>query len=795
MTGDEGKSREELLAELAALRKELDRMRQDAFSSGPMLDNHILLQALELNPHPLYIKDGSGRYSFVNSALSEALGIPKEELLGKTVEEIPSLPESLRGILATADAEVLQSGKPLHLPELEYRAQDGSRRILEIWKIPLLDQDGNLAGKLGTSIDIAQSRYFTELEDQRRLLQTVFDAIPHDMYVIDRKDVVVMANAAIGESFNLNATHFLGKTLAQSGVYSDSQLEVAASAHREVLKTGQVLHMPRVEVTNRRGAVIYINLIKVPLYDREGEITGILSMSENVSELVSAEQALQKSETNLNHAQRIAKMGSWEVDPISNHVSISREGARIFGMDPDDYPTKVEPYLNRIHPDDQERVRPMFSEVLKSKSGFQVEYRILHDDHSERILSQEVEVVRNPEGRAVSLVGTMLDITERRHMENQWLRAQKMDAIAHLTGGFAHEFNNILQTILGYAQLALGATPSDDPRKFQLDRILSASGKATSLVNYLLGFGRRQLLMPRVMQFQEPLSDMLSMLGQGFGDRMKLVARIQSDLKPIRVDESAMEHVVTNLALNARDAMPEGGTLEVSAENKFLDQDFCAQHFWAREGEFVCLTFQDNGQGMSEAVQERMFEPFFSTKESQQGTGLGLAMVQGVIEQHNGLIRIDSTPGEGTTVQVYLPVAQSGAVAETYDKEAVLLEGMTVLLAEDEPAVQHLTGEMIRNWGCEVIVCSDGQMAVTRFGEHSGRIDLLVLDAVMPRLSGEEVLRHIRALRPDLPVILMSGTEFTGGGDEIQMSQNCISLRKPFREETLREAATLLLKV
>jgi PAS domain S-box-containing protein len=372
----------------------------------------------------------------------------------------------------------------------------------------------------------------------------------------------------------------------------------------------------------------------------------------------------------------------------------------------------------------------------------------------------EAEVGLTPielEGRPL-LIGVVRDITERRALEEQLRQAQKMEAVGRLAGGVAHDFNNLLTVIKGYTELALLELAGRSPRE-PLEEVARAAERASSLTRQLLAFSRKQILEPALLDPNAIVAEMDRMLRRLIGEHIELMTVATTGVWPVYADRSQVEQVVLNLALNGRDAMPEGGRLTIETANAELDEPYVRQHADVRAGSYVVLAVSDTGTGISAEARAHIFEPFFTTKERGKGTGLGLSTVYGIVKQSGGHVTFYSEPGRGTTFRVYLPAANraEGVQARRPVAGDECRGHETVLLVEDDPAVRGLASKLLERWGYRVLVAPGGAEAIERSRAEAGPIDLLLTDVVMPRIGGREVADQLVRERPGLKVLFMSG--------------------------------------
>jgi two-component system cell cycle sensor histidine kinase/response regulator CckA len=386
---------------------------------------------------------------------------------------------------------------------------------------------------------------------------------------------------------------------------------------------------------------------------------------------------------------------------------------------------------------------------------------------------------------AVAIKGRRADEVQT-HLEDQLRQSQKMEAVGRLAGGVAHDFNNLLMVIRGRSELLLHHVKEGEPLRRHVALIRETAERAVALTQQLLTFSRKGVLRPQVVDLNAVVAGMAAMLRRLIGEHIELVVRPGAELWHIEADPGQLEQVVMNLAVNARDAMPEGGRLTVEIANTRLDEEFARTHTGAHTGDYVMLAVGDSGVGMDARTRAHLFEPFFTTKRSGEGTGLGLAMVYGIVKQHRGYVTVDSEAGEGALFTIYFP--RSSAVPEPPARPApgaaIAGGSETVLLVEDEESVRDLVREMLQAKGYTVIEARHGAHALVVADEHRGPLHLLLTDVVMPQMGGRELARRLRAARPDLQVLYMSG--YLGDvtppqGFEIGLQL----LAKPFTAEAL----------
>jgi len=352
------------------------------------------------------------------------------------------------------------------------------------------------------------------------------------------------------------------------------------------------------------------------------------------------------------------------------------------------------------------------------------------------------------------------DITERKQLEGQLRQAQKMDAIGQLAGGIAHDFNNILTAIVGYASIMQLKLPGDSPLKRHAEQIVATSERGSSLTKGLLAFSRKQGSNPGVVDLNEIINRVHQLLLRLISEDIHLEINLEHKVLPVLVDSGQIEQVLMNLSTNARDAMPHGGSVVITTETVTLDSDFIIARGFGQPGRYVLLTFADSGDGMDADVVKHIFEPFYTTKDLGRGTGLGLSIIYGIIKEHKGYIVCHSTIGLGTIFQIYLPLLDSAPAAglEKVEEKSADVQGKScILLAEDNETTRMFGREILEEFGYFVVEAVDGEEALEKFREQAGRISLVILDVIMPKMNGREVYDEIQRVDPGMPMLFCSG--------------------------------------
>jgi len=440
------------------------------------------------------------------------------------------------------------------------------------------------------------------------------------------------------------------------------------------------------------------------------------------------------------------------------------------------------------HPDDLETDLSLIRRTLAGElSTYTREKRYIRKDGTITWVNLTVKLVYNSLGQPDYFITVVEDINERKQLEMQLLQSQKIESIGRLAGGIAHDFNNLLTVMIGNIALARESLPADAPVQSDLSEVEKAAARAADLTRQLLAFARKQMLVPRVLVLNEILLDTKTLLSRLLGEHIELVTQPALDLGRVKADSSQIEQVLVNLAVNARDAMPNGGRLTIETQNVVLDGAYAGSHMSVIAGAYVMLAVTDTGFGMPPEVKAHLFEPFFTTKAPGQGSGLGLAICYGIIKQHGGNIWVYSEVGVGTTFKIYLPRVE--AATETPPQPAAELRlptgTETVLLVEDEDALRPVAARMLRSLEYIVLTASNGAEALRVAAAHPGSIDLALLDVVMPEGGGKELADHLVRIIPRLKVLFMSGYTDTAIVQQGWLDEGVAFLQKPFSPEAL----------
>jgi PAS domain S-box-containing protein len=518
----------------------------------------------------------------------------------------------------------------------------------------------------------------------------------------------------------------------------------------------------------------------------DGRLTAVWGTQRDVTQQRHHEETARAARDHLTAMVEGSPLPIVGVAPGGEVMTWNRAAETVFGWTAEE---AVGRRLLCVPPEKQAEFDEFRSHVLQGHSFTGRETVRLRKDGSRIDVSISTAALHDAQGRAIGLVATYVDISGRkraeealRHSQEQLRQAQKMEAVGRLAGGVAHDFNNLLSAILSYSEMVLADLPDPHPSRDDVEQIRQAGLRAAELTHQLLAFSRRQLLQPRTINLNTVVAGVDRMLRRVIGEDIVLRTELTPDLGFARADAGQLEQVLMNLAVNARDAMPSGGMLTLTTANTEVRDADRAGSPELPAGRYVTLSVADTGAGMTPDVQERIFEPFFTTKGPGHGTGLGLSMVYGIVIQSGGHVFVASAPGVGSTFTIYLPAHAADAEAAATPPALPAVHGgsETVLLVEDEDLVRQLTREILRRNGYRVLEACDGMAALALLREHTGPIDLLLTDVVMPRMSGHELVEHARPLRPGMRILYVSGYSEEAIARQGQLTEGIELLAKPF---------------
>jgi two-component system cell cycle sensor histidine kinase/response regulator CckA len=544
----------------------------------------------------------------------------------------------------------------------------------------------------------------------------------------------------------------------------------------------------RLRLRHRNGGWRVLDISASRFVDDNSTDVFVVLNLRDVTDVVTATEALRENERRLALAFEAASMGVAEFHFATGRVVFSTGFVRLLGYEPGTVPHTWEWFLEHVHAEDRSAVQSAFEIATAGEAIEEIQYRVVQRDGTVRWWSGRARIVAEGGMAPARVIGFVTDITERKILEEQMRHALKLEAIGRLAGGVAHDFNNLLTVITGYAETLAAAIEPSDPKLADVGEIRRAAERAAVLTQQLLAFSRKQVLRPEVVDASEIVRDVAGMIARLIGSGIELTVAVGDEPRRVTADRGQIEQVLLNLAVNARDAMPDGGVLELKTQLVTVTERDAERLYPMRPGRYVMLSVVDTGTGMTPEVRARAFEPFFTTKGPGEGTGIGLASVYGIVKQSGGFVFIDSELGRGSRFDIYLPHTEAPVhAAQETAGAAAPDEATTLLLVEDYRPVRDLARKVLTRHGYRVLTAPSAEEALTLAREFAGRIDVLVTDIVMPGLSGQELVRRLRDVRPGVATIYMSGyTGDTLDGLGLQ-DQGAEFLQKPFTPASLAQ--------
>jgi PAS domain S-box-containing protein len=679
---------------------------------------------LEQAADGIFLLDENGNFLMANSEICEMLGYADNELL--TLSILDTYPQGLRDV-GKARLGAIKSGEKLHF-ERAMKRKDGSVFPVEMSARRLAD--GTMQGIAHEITE--RKRGESELALERSLLSALMANIPDFIYFKDAESRFIRNSSAHAKIFGLNdASEVIGKT--DMNFFSEEHARQAYEDEQRIIGTGEpILNVEEKETWPNRPDT-WVLTTKMPLRDQEGNIIGTFGISRDITERKRAEE----------HIMSLARFPDESPHPV---MRVTPDGSVI-------YANKASEPLSSSWAGGVDRKIPgeyLNAVTLAWGTGEKKEIEV-----REASRTYAITIVPFSDAGYINLYGR--DVTEEKTLAERLMQAQKIEAIGQLTGGVAHDFNNVLQVITGYCEVLKQRLPKENQN--YVAEITKAAQRAAALTAQLLAFSRKQILRPRVVDTKDLIRSMQMMLERVIGEDIELRTFIDPNTGNFLADLGQMEQVLLNLTVNARDAMPSGGKLTIETTNRTFDEVYVRDHPGAKAGQYVRIAVSDTGVGMDRETLSRIYEPFFTTKDRGKGTGLGLSTVYGIVKQSEGYINCYSEIGKGTTFTIYLPLTPEEA-----DKPLVAASGTaaprgteTILLVDDDSAVRSVARIALEEAGYVIIEASGGEEALSDVLARNITVALLVTDVVMPRMSGKELARKLEEMCPDVRVLYASG--------------------------------------
>ena len=679
-----------------------------------------------------------------------------------------------------------ESEKALHGEAVSTTAEWNGRSF-DVHIEPLRDQDGTITGTIGIALDVTERRESERAAAQYfELLRTIVESAPVAIVVLDDEGRVSLWNRSAERMFGWHSSEVIGRRPPHVPAEMRADFE---QGRRRVRYEGKTQRVGGRRVT-KDGRMLDVVVTVSPVYGADGRYHGTMGIVEDVTQQRLSEERQQRLTAIIEASPDF--VATFDVERRT--LFVNQAGREMIGLEPtiDVRATTLDQFCA---PGTIETLKRSALPLALAEGTWSGEVTLRRISGGEVLAWLTVVAHRGSDGDLAFISAVAQDISQRRYLEEQLRQSQKMEAVGRLAGGVAHDFNNLLTAIAGHTELLLEDLGEDAAIRGDIEEVLHAVGRASALTRQLLAFSRRQVLQPKLLDVNQVIGDLGRLLRRLIGPDVRLDTALKPDVGRVRADRGQIEQVLMNLLVNARDALPEGGIVELRTAPLEVSDDSAEYRQGVEPGSYVEIAVADNGIGMSEALVSRIFEPFFTTKEQGKGTGLGLPTVFGIVSQSGGHVLVESEPDAGSTFRVLLPRVDDGFDEETgeviVDQDTGGSE--TVLLVEDEAAVRRLGCRILERRGYNVVEAESGAAAVRLFERLAPGIDVLVTDVVMPEMSGSELARRLRAMKPSLPVLFISGYTADAIAQNGELGAGTAFLEKPFTPDALTQKVRDLL--
>jgi PAS domain S-box-containing protein len=731
----------------------------------------------------LLVIDSDYRVTDVNNAMLITTGQTREEVIGRRCYEVThghNEPCDRNGVECPL-REVLETGETRSC-EHRHVGVGGETKWVEVLLSPLRDARGNVTHVIETVRDLSEVISARDaLAESVRHWEETFDAIEDMVCIVDGDLKIIRASGAMRRAFG--GRKVVGEHCCR--LFHDSNGHVAQCPGRRAALSSQT---SRVEVAAEGLGGRWLDICVYPIRDEEGRVEHLVHVARDVTERKHARQELMRERRFSNAVIETAGALIVVLDKSGRIVRFNKACEQTTGYSAEEVKGRGIWEL-LIPPDEREDVRRVFRELRQSASFSAYENHWMTRDGGQRLISWTNTRLLDDDGQVRWVIATGLDVTEQRQLEAQLARAAKLEAVGQLAGGIAHDFNNLLTAILGYVDLNVASLQEGTQLHEDLMQVRDAAKRASELTRQLLTFSRQQPGEQKLIDLNSTVEEICRMLRHLIEEDIEIKVITWDSALTVRADAAQIGQVLMNLAVNARDAMPKGGTLTIRTSPIEIDPEQGAAQSGLGAGAYAQLVVEDTGTGMDAEVRERIYDPFFTTKEVGQGTGLGLSTVYGIVEQHVGHIECISEPEAGTRFAIYLPLVEDGEPAEPTHSDLGLKFGgdETILLVEDEEEIRTLAARALRDFGYCVLTAADGAEALELLGRANGGVDLLLTDVVMPGMDGPSLAGRVQEACPGARLLFMTGyarrrTDQAGGAFAGRQT-----LSKPFTAPRLAE--------
>lgn len=692
--------------------------------------------------------------------------------------------------------ECLATGGPVWI---EYRRQSKSGDWVWIrseGKIVERDSDGKPLRMTGIHMDISDRKHAeARIAESEARFRATFEQAAVGIGHVGPDGHWLKVNQRLCDMLGYTREELLSKSFQE--ITHPDDLEADAHLVEQMLRKEVENSAIEKRYFHKDGSTIYTNLTASLVWKEDDTPDYFIMVIEDVSARKEVENSLFDSERSLRRAQATAHIGSWRYD-MDAKMTWSDETYRVFDVSLSDFVPTMESFLKLVHPDDRPSVQGWIENVMHKGKGGELVFRAIRPDGVIEYISGQLELINNEAGEPDYLTGTFQDISDRLLLEEQFHQAQKMEALGTLVGGIAHDFNNILAGMIGNVYLVKARVKELPDAVEKLEVVEKLSFRAAELIRQLLTFARKDRVVMKTLPLVPFVKETMKFLRSTMPENIAMNLEVKDDPGMVVGDITQLHQVMMNIINNARDAVEDvkHPEIHITLDVTHPDSDSKPLFKDAEQRSYAHLTIKDNGSGIAKHVLEHVFEPFFTTKEVGKGTGLGLAMVFGAIQSHHGFIEANSKAGKGTTIHIYLPVEEGEAdMTHVIESEETLTgHGETILLVDDDKGILETGREVLEAIGYHVLVAADGEEAVKMFTAHQSDIALIIMDLVMPKMSGTSAAEKIREMDPDMKIIFCTGYDKDNALPKGKALEDVVVISKPYNIEELSQAIHQALK-
>ena len=641
--------------------------------------------------------------------------------------------------------------------------------------------DGRARRMIGTNVNVTErKRTLDELRKYQQEQKVIFDSVPAMIWFKNTDNRILRLNKMAAEVLAISATEVEGKSTydhypAESAKYHADDLEVIRSGNPK-FGIEEILHL-------ENGEHRWVKTDKIPYRDADGNITGVIVFAVDITERKRFEESLRRSEAEYRSLVQGATFGIYRSNAAGKFIAVNEALVKMLGYDSAAELLAVD-IARDIYVDPNVRGR-LIAENRNAEQANNIEVEWKRKDGTKIIVRLNWRILRDEQGQPQYFEGIAENVTERRLLEDQLRQSQKMEAVGQLAGGIAHDFNNLLTVIRGYTELSADRLQENDPERENVQKVLQAADRASLLTQQLLAFSRKQVLSPKVLDLNHFVAETCKLLPRLLRENIEMTLITTGRSERVNVDPGQLSQVIINLAINARDAMPQGGKLHIETAKFEVDEHHQGV---VPRGHYAVITVRDTGSGMDTETQSHIFEPFFTTKDLGKGTGLGLSTVYGIVKQSHGFIFVESKMGEGTAFTIYLPAVRGDVQRLEQDNagsEYLARGSETILLVEDEKNVREIARKFLEMQGYSVLEAEDTVSAIQIAKEHGRSIHLVLSDVIMPTMSGPELTQRLAVFHPRMKVVFISGYTDDAIAHHGVLQPGISLLQKPFTREAL----------